>query len=164
MLSPNGQRVVKLLGGSKGRKIPGVTVVVDILDVATDGDSLALVNALVDGVASEGVDGGLVVGQSLVTARLESGGVAAAVDIEVVDRSEKSVGVLASAAIININYTEVRLVHTETMAKRRTVSFDVFVGRDPVLLELAENRGGDVGVSLARLTKLASKGACLDES
>ena len=53
LLSPNGQGVVKLLGSGKGREIPGVTVVVDILDVATDGDSLALVNALVDCVASE---------------------------------------------------------------------------------------------------------------
>lgn len=55
------------------------------------------------------------VGQSLVTARLESGGVTTAVDIEVVDRSEKGVGVLASATVVNINYTEVRLVCTETM-------------------------------------------------
>ena len=104
------------------------------------------------------------VGQSFVTARLESGGVTSAVDIEVVNRCEKSVGILANAAIFNINYTVVSLFHTETMIKRHTVCLDELVGRDPVLLELAENRGGNVGVSLARLTKLASKSASLNES
>lgn len=45
------------------------------------------------------------VGESLVAARLESGGVTTTIDIEVVDGTEKSVGILASAAVVNVNCT-----------------------------------------------------------
>lgn len=46
----------------------------------------------------------------------------------------------------------------------RTVCLDELAISNPVLLELAENRGGDVGVTLARLAKLTSESACLNES
>lgn len=85
LLLPDVDSVVELLCRGEGSEIPGVSVVVDVLNVSSNSDGTALRDALVDVPRAERVGNGLVIGKGLVTAWLESGSVTAKSRVEVVD-------------------------------------------------------------------------------
>ena len=104
LLLPDDDRIVELLGRSESRQVPRVTVVVDILGVSADGNGLALGDASVDAIdGSERVDNGLVVGQGLVAAGLESVGVTADRGVKVVNRSQNRGGIPAVTVAASVD-------------------------------------------------------------
>lgn len=144
---PAGDGGVEVLGGTEGDEVPGVTVVVNVLRIATKSDALVLGDALVDGVqgrVTEGVDKVLEVGQHARVARLEAGGVAGSIRIKGDKGAEDGVGVDAAAVVVALDE----------------------VGGDelavPVGLEEAEDLGS-LGAGRAGETEDLGKGLTLNE-
>ena len=100
---PDGNGIVELLSGGEGEEVPGVAIVVDVFNVATNSHGGSLRDAVVDGPRTEGISDGLVVGEGLVRARLERGGVTAEAGIVRVDGGENAVAVLSRATSIVVD-------------------------------------------------------------
>ena len=164
---PDGNGVVELLSGGEGQEVPGIAVVVNILDVSADGDSGALRDAVINGPGPERVRDGLVVREGLVAAWLESGSVAAETGVERMDGTEDTVAILASATGVvvdcSIHLVRIRRGIWLTRGRRHTVRNHVArVG--PVVLNQAENMRSDLIAGRASGLEPGGKSAALDES
>jgi hypothetical protein len=153
--------IVKLLSGSESVEVPTtlvlvhaflrneidsprVTVVVRVLGVSADSNTRTLSDTLVDVVdGAERISDNLVVGESLVTARLESGRIARGSRIKDVDAGQNRVCVLTRST---------------------TSSVGEGIGAGPVGLEEAKDKRSLRDTVGARLSKLSGKVAALDQS
>lgn len=92
------------------------------------------------------------VGECLVTAGLESGGIAAQRRVEVVNRCEDTVCVLSSTSIVDIN-CEICEQRAWSCAKTkwaiRTVGINIFARGNPVGLQEAKGLGCDSGIVIS---------------
>lgn len=107
--------------GCRGRdQIPWISALVHVFGVATDGDTLVLGNAGVNGVCdSKAVDQSLKVGEGLAVAGLEGGTVAVRVDVEYGDGAEDGVAVESGSAIVNVDVGDDVLAVPETLEEAK---------------------------------------------
>lgn len=105
LLIPHVQGVIQLLGRREGVEVPGVSVVVDVFRIPSNGDCFTLGDSAVDGVdRTERVGNGLVIRQGLVAAGLESVGVTPGLRVEGVNRAEDRVRILSVPVSASVDF------------------------------------------------------------